>query len=255
MSSVAPLAATVTPTANATRVLTSILAPLEKRVLIFLAHRMPRWVNSDHLTTLALVAMLGAGLSYWMAKSHSVGLLLVVICLAINWFGDSLDGTLARVRDQQRPRYGFYVDHVVDAFGTAFLIGGLALSGYMSALVALGLLVAYFMLSAEVYLATYSLGTFKMSYFKVGPTELRIILAIGTLMLYVRPVVNFFGNQVALFDVGGACAIGGLVFTLVVSAVSNTRALYRMEPMPVRTREVQAFRNVGSPDFRTEKSL
>ncbi len=178
--------------------------------------------------------MLGAGLSYWMAKGHSVGLLLVVICLAINWFGDSLDGTVARVREQQRPRYGFYVDHVVDAFGTAFLIGGLALSGYMSPLIALGLLVAYFMLSAEVYLATHSLGTFKMSYFKVGPTELRIILAIGTLMLYVRPVVNFFGKQVALFDVGGAFAIGGLLFTLVVSAVSNTRALYRMEPMPTR---------------------
>jgi archaetidylinositol phosphate synthase len=190
-----------------------------------------------------------------MAKSHSVGLLLVVICLAINWFGDSLDGTIARVRDQQRPRYGFYVDHVVDAFGTAFLIGGLALSGYMSPLIALGLLVAYFMLTAEVYLATHSLGTFKMSYFKVGPTELRIILAIGTLMLYVRPIVTFFGRQVGLFDVGGVFAIGGLLITLVISAISNTRALYRMEPIPARSREAQVFRSVGSPDFRTEKPL
>jgi phosphatidylglycerophosphate synthase len=255
MSSAAPIAATVPPAANATRVLTSILAPLEKRVLIFLAHRLPRWVNSDHLTTLALVAMLGAGLSYWMAKSHSVGLLLVVICLAVNWFGDSLDGTVARVREQQRPRYGFYVDHVVDAFGTAFLIGGLALSGYMSPLIALGLLVAYFMLAAEVYLATHSLGTFKMSYFKVGPTELRIILAIGTLMLYVRPIVNFFGRQVGLFDVGGMFAIGGLVLTLIISAVSNTRRLYQMEPVPAPTREVQDFRSVGSPDFRSEKAI
>jgi phosphatidylglycerophosphate synthase len=250
-----PAVAHTRPFTDATRVLSSVLTPLEKRTLLFLAHRMPRWVNSDHLTALALTAMLGAGLSYWLARVTPVGLVLVVICLAINWFGDSLDGTLARVRQQQRPRYGYYVDHVVDAFGIAFLIGGLALSGYMTPLVAFGLLVAYFMLSAEVYLATHSLGTFKMSYFKVGPTELRIILAIGTLMLYVRPIVTFFGRQVGLFDVGGMFAIGGLLFTFVVSAVSNTRALYRMEPMPVRTQEVQVFRNVGSPDFRTEKSL
>ncbi|HKW02386.1 MAG TPA: CDP-alcohol phosphatidyltransferase family protein [Vicinamibacterales bacterium] len=232
MSTAARIAAPTKPAADATRVLTSVLAPLEKRVLLFLAHRMPRWVNSDHLTALALVAMLGAGLSYWMAARYPIGLALVVVCLAINWFGDSLDGTVARVRQQQRPRYGFYVDHVVDAFGTAFLIGGLALSGYMSPLVAFGLLVAYFMLSAEVYLATYSLGTFKMSYFKVGPTELRIILAIGTLMLYVRPTVVFFGHPAKLFDIGGGFAIAGLLVTLVASAISNTRTLYRAEPTP-----------------------
>ena len=231
MNAVADLAVPTKPAAEATRVLTSVLAPLEKRTLLFLAHRLPRWVNSDHLTALALVAMFGAGLSYSMAVSHPIGLALVVICLAINWFGDSLDGTLARVRQQQRPRYGFYVDHVVDVLGTAFLIGGLALSGYMSPTVALGLLVAYFMLSAEVYLATYSLGTFKMSYFKVGPTELRIIIAIGTLMLYVRPTITFFGHPARLFDVGGGFAIAGLIATFIFSAIRNTRTLYRMEPM------------------------
>lgn len=232
MSAAAHVAAPPKPAADATRVLSSVLAPLEKRVLIYLASRMPRAVNSDHLTILALAAMLGAGLSYWMAASHPIGLAFVVVCLAINWFGDSLDGTVARVRRQQRPRYGFYVDHVVDAFGTALLIGGLALSGYMSPVIALGLLVAYFMLSAEVYLATYSLGTFKMSFFKVGPTELRIILAIGTLMLYVRPTINFFGHPARLFDVGGVFAIAGLFGTLVTSAITNTRKLYRAEPTP-----------------------
>lgn len=235
MNAVARIATASTPAADATRVLTSVLAPLEKRVLLFLAHRMPRWVNSDHLTALALIAMLGAGFSYWMAARYPIGLALVVVCLAINWFGDSLDGTVARVRQQQRPRYGFYVDHVVDAFGTAFLVGGLALSGYMSPLVALGLLVVYFMVSAEVYLATYSLGTFKMSYFKVGPTELRIILAIGTLMLYVRPAVVFFGYQARLFDVGGGFAIAGLLVTFVTSAMGNTLRLYRAEPLPSRS--------------------
>src|SRR5215470_17351273 len=113
---------------EAGRSLTSLLAPLEKRLLLWLAARMPRWVRSDHLTVLALVAMLLAGLSYWLARVSDVGLLLVVVWLAINWFGDSLDGTLARVRRQQRPRYGFYVDHIVDCFGVLFLFGGLALS-------------------------------------------------------------------------------------------------------------------------------
>jgi len=235
MSAAAHVAASTTPAPDATRVLSSVLAPLEKRVLIYLASRMPRSINSDHLTILALVAMLGAGLSYWIAERHPIGLALVVVCLAINWFGDSLDGTVARVRQQQRPRYGFYVDHVVDAFGTAFLIGGLGLSDYMSPVIALGLLVAYFMLSAEVYLATYSLGTFKMSYFKVGPTELRIILAVGTLMLYVRPTVVFFGHPARLFDVGGGFAIAGLLVTLLVSAIRNTRTLYCAEPMPTRS--------------------
>jgi phosphatidylglycerophosphate synthase len=225
------MAATVTPTANATRVLTSILAPLEKRVLIFLAHRMPRWVNSDHLTTLALVAMLGAGLSYWMAKSHSVGLLLVVICLAINWFGDSLDGTLARVRRCERPRYGFYVDHMVDAFGALFLLGGLALSGYMSPLVAGGVLIAYLMMSIEVYLAAHTLGQFKITYANLGPTELRILLSIGALWLLARSHVTILGGTYLLFDVGGVIAIGALLAILIVTTMQHTRALYLAEPI------------------------
>src|SRR5262245_43389773 len=163
---------------DAARVLTSVLAPLEKRTLIWLAKRMPPRVNSDHLTALALVAMLGAGLSYWLASSTPAGLLLAILFLAINWFGDSLDGTLARVRQHQRPRYGYYIDHIVDAFGALFLFGGLALSSYMSPAIAIGLLLAYFMLSIEIYLAAHSVGQFKISYFKMGPTELRILLSI-----------------------------------------------------------------------------
>ncbi|MEQ1574504.1 MAG: CDP-alcohol phosphatidyltransferase family protein [Vicinamibacterales bacterium] len=219
---------------NATRVLTSVLAPIEKRTLVWLAHRMPRWVNSDHLTALALAAMLMAGLSYWLASVTPVGLLLVVVCLAVNWFGDSLDGTLARVRDQQRPRYGFYVDHVVDIFGVLFLLGGLGLSGHMSLFVALGLLVAYMMLCVETFLATYTRGTFTMSYFSLGPTELRIMLAIGNLAVLAHPTAEIFGYQFRLFDVGGVVAIAGLLFTLVFAAARNGRALYLAEPIPGR---------------------
>ncbi|MGE5834929.1 MAG: CDP-alcohol phosphatidyltransferase family protein [Acidobacteriota bacterium] len=218
---------------DAARVLTSVLAPLEKRCLIWMATRMPRRINSDHLTALALAAMLGAGLSYWAASVNPwAGLLLVNVCLAINWFGDSLDGTLARVRNHQRPRYGFYVDHIVDAFGIAFLVGGMSVSTYMSPYVGLALLVAYFMLSIEVYLATYSLGTFKISYFKIGPTELRILLAIGNLVLLFHPTATIFGREFLLFDVGGVVAAIGLIVTLVVSAIGHTRELYLAEPIP-----------------------
>ncbi len=164
-----------------TREQTGVLATVEKRVLIWLAERLPEWVTSDQLTLLGLLAMLMAGLSYWAAQWDARALFLVVVALGLNWFGDSLDGTLARVRNKQRPRYGYYVDHVIDIVGALFLIGGLAASGYMTPLVGLGLLVGYMMVSAEIFLATYSLGVFRLSFGPIGGTELRILLSIGTL--------------------------------------------------------------------------
>jgi phosphatidylglycerophosphate synthase len=208
-----------------------VSASLERRCLIWLAERMPRRVNSDHLTGLALVAMLMTGLSYVAARWHPAGLLLAVGWLAVNWFGDSLDGTLARVRRQQRPRYGFYVDHVVDCFGVLFVLAGLGLSGYMHPLVAMGVLIAYLMLSIEIYLATYCLTTFRLSFWGIGPTELRFILAIGSVALLSDPHVAVLGGHYRLFDVGGVIAIAGIAGTLLVSAGRNVRALYRMEPM------------------------
>jgi phosphatidylglycerophosphate synthase len=213
----------------------SVLASAEKRLLVWLARRLPRRVTSDHLTILALLAMVGAGLSFWLASVSPTGLYLVVFCLAVNWFGDSLDGTVARVRDQQRPRYGFYVDHVVDAIGTSALLAGLGLSGYMTPIVAAALAAAYMMLLSEVFLATHSLGRFTMSYFRVGPTELRILLAVGALTLFVRPIVTVLGRRYLLFDVGGAIAAAGLLGTFVWSAAVNARTLYSAEPLPPRT--------------------
>ena len=210
----------------------SLLAPYEKRALVWLAERMPAWVTSDQLTGLALIAMLGAGLAYWTASRNPLALLFVVIGLAVNWFGDSLDGTLARVRNQQRPRYGFYVDHVVDLLGTCFLLGGLGLSGYMSPLVAMGLLVAYLMTSAEIFLATHACGVFRLSMWKIGPTELRILLALGTVSLLFKSWVMLWGQPYRLFDVGGIVAIGGLTVAMVRSTARNTAALYRAEPYP-----------------------
>ena len=219
---------------EARRIQQSFLANLEKKTLIWLAARTPAWINSDHLTLLGLLSMAGAGAAYWWSGTNPLGLLLVIVCLALNWLGDSLDGTLARFRDHSRPRYGFYVDHVVDAFSAFFLLGGLGLSGYMSPVVALGLLVAYLMLSVEVYLATYTLGDFKISYFKMGPTELRLLLAIGSLVLYFwKSTVHLFGRAHRLFDVAGTLGISGMLLIMVISAIHNTVRLYREEPIPV----------------------
>jgi len=214
---------------EASRAQVSLLAPIEKRFLIWLAQHTPSWINSDHLTALGLISLLGAGLSYWYARWNSIGLLLVIGWLVLNWLGDSLDGTLARVRNRQRPRYGFYVDHVVDAFGTFFLLGGLGLSGYMSERVAWGLMVAYFMITIEVYLATYTIGTFHLSFWKFSPTELRILLAIGNIALLYRPMVHLFGNTYRLFDVGGVVGIIGIGLMLMTAVARHTAQLYRAE--------------------------
>ncbi|MBZ5508241.1 MAG: CDP-alcohol phosphatidyltransferase family protein [Acidobacteriia bacterium] len=218
---------------EAKRIQQSFLANLEKRTLIWLAAHTPAWINSDHLTLLGLLSMAGAGAAYWWSATNRAGLILVVLCLALNWLGDSLDGTLARFRNHSRPRYGFYVDHVVDAFSALFLLGGLGLSGYMAPAVALGLLVAYLMLSAEIYLATYTLGDFKISYFKMGPTELRILLSIGNMALLWKSTVHLLGRAHRLFDVAGTLGISGMLLIMVISAMRNTTRLYREEPLPV----------------------
>ncbi len=213
---------------TATRVQTSLLAGIEKRVLLWLAERMPKRIHSDHLTLLGVAAMALAGLGYWWSRYNNLGLLAVMVCLAVNWFGDSLDGTLARVRNQQRPRYGFYVDHMVDAFSAICLFGGLALSGYMSPSVATLLLLAYLLLSIEVYLATYTIGTFTLSFFRFSPTELRILLSIGNLALFLQnhPGVRFLGHTYSLFDFGGSIGAAGMIAVALVSFAKNTRRLY-----------------------------
>jgi archaetidylinositol phosphate synthase len=208
---------------------TSVLAGAEKRLLIRMAGALPRWVNSDHLTTLGAVAMLGVGACFWAGGS---ALLLVIPLLALNWFGDSLDGTLARVRNQQRPRYGYYVDHVLDAVGFACLFGGLMLGGHMSLTLGLAFLAAYYLLVVEISLATHARGTFKLAFFKVGPTELRILLAIGTVQLMRSDLVTILGRQWLLFDVGGAVAIAGFLFAFIAASIRNGVALYDEERLP-----------------------
>jgi phosphatidylglycerophosphate synthase len=215
---------------DAEREQTSILAPLERVALRGLARRMPGWVNSDHLSVLGLAGMLMAGVCYAASKQHPLMLHLVNLFIFLNWFGDSLDGTLARYRDRQRPRYGFYVDHIIDTFGALFLLFGIALSGYMSERVAAAVLIVFFMLAINSYLAAYALGVFKLSQWKLGPTELRLLLMIGNVFLIYRPRV--YHRRYLLFDVGGVVAIIGMALMLVVLTIRNTRTLYELERLP-----------------------
>jgi archaetidylinositol phosphate synthase len=219
---------------EAARVQTSLLASVEKRCLIWLAERMPAAINSDHLTALAGLSMLAAGFCYWLGSPAA--LISAVVLLAVNWFGDSLDGTLARVRHHERPRYGFYVDHVLDVLCILFIFAGLMLGGHMSLGLGGGFLVAYYLLMIEIALATHAVGIFRISFWKFGPTELRILLAIGTLRLLSSDFVTIAGSHYLLFDVGGAVAIAGLAVTFIVSAAANTRTLYAAEPLPRRDR-------------------
>ena len=213
---------------NAPRLQTGLTAAVERRALHYLAARLPRWVTPDHLTALGFLAMVAAGACYALARWWPPAILIVNFWLAVNWFGDSLDGTLARLRDRQRPRYGFYVDHVVDAVGTLAVVCGMGLSGYMSWPVALAFLVAYFLLSIEVYLATYTVGTFRMAYYRLGPTELRILLAVGNIAAFLRPRTQWFGTHL-LFDVSALVAIAALAVITARSIARNTAALYRAE--------------------------
>jgi phosphatidylglycerophosphate synthase len=225
---------TVTPDSAAaghTRLHGSLLAAPEKRALVWMAERMPAWVNSDHLSALGFVSMAGVGASFALTGSQpAIGVPLVVACLVLNWFGDSMDGTLARVRNRMRPRYGFYLDHVIDIAGTAMMLAGLALSGHMDPLIAAVTLAAWLLVMGESFLATWARSLFRMSFLWFGPTELRVLIAIGAVMLLGGGIVRPFGlGPYRLFDVGGLCASSGLVVVFVVNAVRNAVALYREE--------------------------
>jgi phosphatidylglycerophosphate synthase len=217
-------------TSSAVRIQESLLAPLEKRALIWIATRLPRAVNSDHLTVLGITSMLAAGLAYWYSSVNPIGLWIVNVCLFLNWFGDSLDGTLARVRDRQRPRYGYYVDHVVDVVAISLLMGGMALSGHLSPTIAAFFLVGYLLLSSEVFLATHVLNKFQISFFKFSPTELRILLIIGNLFVYyMNPRIKWLGDIWQLYDIGFAIGAAGVLLIFAITSIRHTVQLYHEE--------------------------
>jgi archaetidylinositol phosphate synthase len=216
----------------AVRVQQSFVTSAEKKVLLWLAERTPPRIHSDHLTALGALGMLLAGASYALSRYNRYGLLLACFFLAVNWLGDSLDGTLARFRRRQRPRYGYYVDHVIDCFGATALLAGIGMSGFMAAPIAACLLIAYLLLSTEIFLATYALGRFEMSYLRMGPTELRILLCAGNLYLFFRPAAHPFSLPLTLFDFGGIAGTVGMLAIAMASAVRHGRELYQAERLP-----------------------
>ena len=212
----------------------SVLADAEKKLLITIARALPSWIHSDHLSALALGSMCAVGVGFAAMRYAPEACWIVVLGLFWNWFGDSLDGTVARVRGHERPRFGYYVDHVIDMIGITAVFAGLAVSGLIAPLIALGVLVAYLLVASEAFLGTHATGVFRMSRWGVGPTELRIIFGVGALYAARRAWVSLplVGTQ-RLFDVGGSIAIAGLVAAFLWSSVRQTVELYRAEPRPV----------------------
>jgi phosphatidylglycerophosphate synthase len=215
---------------NASRIQLALTARHERTALIWLAQRTPAFINADHLSVLGFAAQFLAGVSYALAHRNKLALLGVNFFIVLNWLGDSLDGTLARLRRQLRPRYGFYVDHMSDTFGAVFLMTGLSLSGYVHWQVALGMLIAFLVLSVETYLATYAIGEFRLSHGPFGPTEIRILLVLGNFVLLFHPHVRWFRREFLLFDVGGVIAISGMMLMAFGGALRHTAQLYREEP-------------------------
>jgi archaetidylinositol phosphate synthase len=231
MKSNTAIAANTRAFESARRINHSLTAGIEKRLLTWMAERAPRWLSSDQLTALGLLSQIGAGVFYALSRFNDAGLASVIVCIVLNWFGDSMDGTLARVRNQQRPRYGFYVDHMVDILGATAMMCGLGFSGFLHWQVALAMLIAFLLLSAESYLATYTLSCFQMSQGMFGPTEIRILLIIGTLALLRSPYATVMGHRLLLFDLGGTIAAVGMFAMAIAIAARHTAELYRQEPL------------------------
>ena len=218
--------------AESKREMTFFLAGPERRLLRAIAERMPARIRSNHLTVLGVLGAIGTGLGYALSSGHPAWLWLASGMLIVNWLGDSLDGTLARVRHHERPKYGYYIDHIVDAFTVTVIAGGIGLSPYVRLDLALALVVVYLTLSINVYLESAVFGVFKIAYGRIGPTEARLgvillnaLLYLGALRLvWLEEGLSFLANL----------AIGlltlGMFLMLVVRFGKNLYRLARMEP-------------------------
>lgn len=209
-----------------------LLGGFERRVLPRLARALPRWVVPDHLTLLGLAASTAIAAAYLLTNDNELWLWAASALLVVQWFGDSLDGTLARTRKIERPRYGYYLDHLTDAYSTLAIGLGLGLSPYMLLAVGFAIVIAYLVLSINVYLETYVFGEFSFSYGMLGPTEVRVVLiALNTLALILGPLpFGILGVGATVFDVAGAAAAIAMLGLLSTRVAGNLRTLSRLEP-------------------------
>ena len=213
----------------ARRELTFLLAEPERRLLRAIAARLPRWVTSDGLTVLGMVGAVGTGVAYALSTLSAAWLWVASALLVVNWLGDSLDGTLARVRRAERPRYGYYLDHIVDAFSTAAIGVGIGLSPYVDLGVALAGVVAYLVLSINIYLESQAFGVFRLGYSRIGPTEARIVLIGASVAL----ALSGPSAIVVLVATGAAIALVVGMFVMVAVRIGrNLSQLARLEPPP-----------------------
>jgi phosphatidylglycerophosphate synthase len=217
---------------TAAREKTFLLARPEARVLEWIARRLPRWVMPDHLTALGVLAALGIAAAYALSNRDAAWLWAASGLLVVHWLGDSLDGTLARVRRTERPRYGYYLDHLVDAIATALIGLGLGLSPHMLLVTGLVIVVAYLVLSINTYLETQALGVFSLGYGRLGPTEARLALvALNTVLaLGLAPAVTIAGLGVTVLDAAGLGLAALMLSAVSVRAARNLRELARREP-------------------------
>ena len=220
------------PTVDAPRELGFLLAGPERRALRWLAARLPRRVMPDHMTALGVLAAIGIAVAYALSNNSSAWLWVASALLVVHWLGDSLDGTLARVRGIERPKYGYYLDHLVDALATACIGIGLGLSPHMLLVVGAIVVVAYLVLSINTYLETYAFGTFALGYGRVGPTEIRLVLiALNCVIaLGVSARVEVLGLGLGLFDLAGLAITLLMGVALAQRAVRNLRTLAALEP-------------------------
>ena len=213
-----------------------LLGPLERRILPWMANRLPRWVTPDHMTYLGRYSAVLVGLSYWLTIYSYGWLWLASAGLLLNWVGDSLDGTLARVRHIERERYGFFVDHYSDTIAVSFICLGMGLSPVMDVRIALSLMVAYFAMMTLVYLVTLSRDVFKISFAGVGPTEVRLVIIVcNTIVWFTKnPPLTIGRMSLTLFDWMGIAATAVLVATYLVAADVERRKLNKLDPPPAK---------------------
>ena len=221
---------------NATREPNFLLARHEKRLLTAIARRLPRWILPDDLTALGVASAIGICVAYCATNADHRWLWVASALLVVHWLGDSLDGTLARVRGIERPRYGYYLDHLVDAISTACIGIGLGLSPFMLLATGALIVVAYLMLSINVYLESYALGRFSIGYGRIGPTEVRLILIALNSVLALGTGLGFHVAGIGLtpIDLVGLGVAVVMCALLVGRAVANLRRLSRDEPAAAR---------------------
>lgn len=219
---------------NAERIQTSLLNSLEKKVLIWLAERQPRWVTSDMLTYFGVAAAVLYAVFCWLANYNVNFYWASSFCLILNWYGDSLDGSLARVRQTQRPKYGFFIDHSLDALTTCLFCMGLGLGPLMMLSISLFIMGGYLCMSIYTYLSTIVMGQFRLTYAGLGPTEVRlIIIAVSILYIYLplnNIPIKICGVMWTIYDCIGAVVAAILFLIYIFSLAKDLRYLAKIDP-------------------------